>query len=227
MGKGWIRLAGIAGILFVVLVAIPGFASGSPPDPADPASKYLSYYQDHRSAIIAGTFIAAAANFFVVFFIGGLLSALRRLGGSALLLIAALTALILTGGIALLGGILTTLAAFRVGEAHHVDAETIRLLADGSSICFTLLGFTIAAWLAATGMLMSATRLFPTWLSWVAAVGAVLELVGTVALFSTTGAFSPGGPAGLLFGLLPFAVFTVGTSIVMVMRGDAMEGAGA
>ena len=227
MDKGWIRIAGIMGIIFIVLVAVPGFATGAPPDPADPAAKYLSYYQDHRSAIIATTFLGALADFFVVFFLGGLLVALRRLGASPIFLIAALTALILTGGLATTGGLLTATAAFRVGGSAHVDAETIRLLADGSAIAFTLLGGGIAAFLVATGMMMKKARFFPTWLSWVAFVGALAEVVGTVSVFNATGQFSPEGFTGLLLGLLPFTVFVLATSIILLMRGNAMESATA
>ena len=225
MEKGWIRLAGIAGIIFILLVAIPGFASGAPPDPSDPSSKFLSYYQDHRSALIAATFLGVVADFFVVFFLGGLLMALRRLGGSPMLIVAALTALILTGAVATIGGLLSATAAFRVGGSQHVDAETIRLLSDGSAIAFTLLGPTIAGFLVATGVMMAKVRLFPAWLAWIAWVGAVLELIGSVGVFNTTGAFSPEGALGLVFGLLPFAVFVLATSIVMVTRGAAMDSA--
>ena len=144
-----------------------------------------------------------------------------------MLIVAALAALILTGALAATGGIFTITAAFRVGGSQHADAETIRLLADGSAIAFTVLGPTIAAFLVATGLMMSKARHFPAWLAWVAWVGAALELVGSASVFSTSGAFSPEGALGLVFGLLPFAVFVLATSIVMVTRGDAMESATA
>jgi hypothetical protein len=173
MDKGWVRLAGVAGIIFIVLVAVPGFATGQPPDPSDPSAKFLSYYQDHRGAIMAATFFGAVADFFVVFFLGGLLMALRRLGGSGMLIVTALAALIITGALAAAGGLLMATAAFRVGEAQHIDAETLRALIDGSNIAFILLGPPIAAFFVATGAMMAKARFFPTWLAWVGWVGAL------------------------------------------------------
>jgi len=223
MDKGWIRLAGIAGIIFFLLVAVPSFLSGSPPDPSDPSSKFVTYYQDNRSALITASLLGTLGDIFAVVFIGGLIFALRRLGASLVLLVAALSAFILTGALATTGGIFQIATAFRVSAAQHVDAETIRLLADASAIAFTLIGVSVAALLAAMALMFARVRFFPMWLAWVAGVGAVLEVVGAFSVYGTTGAFSPEGFLGLIFGLLPFAVFVVATSIIMVMRGDAIE----
>lgn len=224
MGKVSTRMAGIAGILFILLIALPGFASGAPPDTDKPATEFLKYVQENRSGILVGDFFGGLADVFVVFFIGGLLMALRRLGAAPALLVGSVVALVLTGAVATVGGVLSAAAAFRLGGAQHVDAETIRVLMDASSAAFTLISFSLAAFLLVNAMMMSSVRLFPTWLAWLAGVGALVELAVPASLFGTSGFYSLEGPVGLL-GLLPFALFTLGTSIVMVVRGAAMDAA--
>jgi uncharacterized protein DUF4386 len=220
-----VRTAGIAGIAFFVLIALPGFVTGSPPDPGDPATKFLSYATDHRSGIIAAGYLGVAANFFALAFLAGLIVALRRLGASPLLLVAAFGGLLLAGAANAAGTTLTLSSAFRLNGSQHIDAESVRMLTDASAISFTMIAFPIALFMLASGLMMQSARLFPNWLALVGMIGAAVELVGTLAVFSTTGAFSPEGPLGLVLGLLPFGIFVLATSIVMVMRGAAMESA--
>jgi Domain of unknown function (DUF4386) len=224
MGKVSTRVAGIAGIIFILLIALPGFASGAPPDTDKPATEFLKYVQENRSGILVGTFFSGLADVFVVFFIGGLVMALRRLGAAPLLLIASVVALVLTGAVATVGGLLQVGAAYRLNGAQHVDAETIRLVYDASTAAFVLISFSLAAFLLVNGMMMASVRLFPTWLAWLGMVGAAVELVGTPSLFGTSGFYSLEGAVGII-GLTPFALFTLGTGIVMVIRGPAMDAA--
>lgn len=226
MGKVSTRWAGIAGIIFVLLIAVPGFASGAPPDTADPAAKFLSYFQTNRSGILVATFFGGLANIPVVFFVGGLLVALRRLGAAPALLIAALTGLILTGGLASVGGLLNAAAAFRLDGAQHVDAESIRMLSDASALAFTLLSFTTAAFLLPLALMLASVRRFPTWLAWVAGVGAILELAVAPSMFRNSGGYALNGAVGLL-GLIGIAVPMLATAIVMVIRGQAIDAAPA
>lgn len=223
MVKSSVRVGGIAGIFFVVLVAVPGFATSQPPDATDPASKFLAYYQDHRSALIASAFLGTAGIFFAAFYLGGLMVAFRRLGGAPALIVAAITGLIITGSVATAGALFTTTAAYRVNGAQHVDAETVRALADASAISFTLIGLPIAAFFAACGLIMVKARFFPAWLAAVAGIAAAAEVVGSAGVFATSGAFAPGGVLGLILGLLPFTLFVLATSIIMITRGDDME----
>lgn len=223
MVKSPIRVGGIAGIFFIVLVAVPGFATGQPPDAADPASKFLAYYQDHRSALIGAAFLGTAAIFFAAFYLGGLVVAFRRVGGAPALIVAAITGLIIAGGVATAGALVTTTAAYRVNGAQHVDAETVRALADAGAIAFLLIGLPLAAFLAASGLIMANARFFPTWLAAFAGIAAAAEVVQSAGVFATSGAFAPGGVLGLVLGLLPFTLFVLASSIILMARGDAME----
>jgi hypothetical protein len=150
--------------------------------------------------------------------------ALRRLGAAPALLVGSVVAVVLTGALATVGGLLTSTAAYRVGGSQHVDPETIRLIWDGSGVAFSLISFTLAAFLLTNAMMMASVRLFPMWLAGLAAVGTVVELVVPASLFGTSGFYSLEGPVGIL-GLAPFGLFALGTSIVMVVRGPAMDAA--
>ena len=227
MDKSTIRVGGLAGILFVLLIAVPSFATGQPPDPGDPASKFLTYYQDHRTAIVAATFLGTVGTFFAAFYLGGLVAAFRRLGGAPALIVAAVTGLIISGALATAGGLFGAVAAYRVNRPQHVDAETVRALADAGAFSFTLIGLPLASFLAASALLMMKARFFPTWLAAFAGVAAALEAVGAAGVFADSGAFAPGGVLGLILGLLPLAIFLLATSVVMFVRGDSLEGSTA
>ena len=225
MGRLSTRSAGIAGVIFVILIAVPGFASGAPPSTDDPAAKFATYIASNRSGLIFASIAGAAADFFVVFFLGGLYTALRRLGASAGLLIASLIAILLTGASAAAGGVIQAATAFRFNGPQHVDASIAQLAVDISAMAFVLAGFTLAAFLLVTAAMMSTAGRFPRWLAWVGFIGAPLEVIGVLTAVGTSGFFGLEGPAGLVFGLLPFGIFMLSTSIVMIVRGAAIDGA--
>ena len=220
------KTTGLIGIVFVLMVAIPGFLAGSPPDPDAPASKFLTFYQSNRSALLAGTFIPTGGVILGIFFISGLVSALRRSEATPTPLpIVAFTGFVFTGFLATLGGVVTAGAAFRMGGAQHIDAETLRFASDFANISFTLIGFPAAAFFLASGLVMRASTAFPGWLAVLGWVCAVLAVVGTFGLFATSGAFAPGGALGLLLGLAPFVVFALATSIYMIVRSARLDAA--
>jgi hypothetical protein len=213
------RVAGICGILFFVGVAVPGFATGGPPDPSDPAAKWLAYYTDHHSGLVATPLFAMFGTFFAFFFFAKLISTLREAEPAPRpLTMVAIISVSVTAAMAAVGGILAAAAAFRLGTSEHVDAVTLLALNDASAITLTLLGVPVAAFFAAEGVLIRSSGRLPAWLGVVYLVAALLELVGPFSLLSTTGAFSPNGIAGLFFGLLPLAVVIISTSIVMLAR---------
>jgi hypothetical protein len=220
------RTTGLIGIVFVLMVAVPGFLAGQPPDPDAPASKFLTYYQSNRSALLAGQFIPTGGLMLGIFFIGGLVSALRRAEATPTPLpIVSLVGFVFTGVLATVGGLVSAAAAFRMGGTQHIDAETLRFASDVSSFFFTLIGFPIAAFFVATGLVMRVSSAFPAWLAVLAWVAAILEVVGTFGVFATSGAFAPGGALGLLLGLAPFVVFVLATSIVMIVRSGRLDAA--
>jgi len=218
------RTTGLIGIVFVLMVAIPGFLAGQPPDPDAPASKFLSFYQSNRSALLAGAFVPTGGVVLGIFFISGLVSLLRRAETTPTPLpIVTFTGFVFTGVLATLGGVVTAAAAFRMGGAQHIDAETLRFASDFSNMSFTLIGFPGAAFFLATGLVMRASTAFPGWLAVLAWVCAILAVVGTFGIFATSGAFAPGGALGLLLGLAPFVVFVLATCVFMVVRSARLD----
>jgi hypothetical protein len=221
------RIAGIAGIIFVIATAVPGFASGQPPDGGDPAAKFLAYYQDNRSGLIAAALLGAFGTIFAIFFFAKVITTMRRAeGGTGTLSVAAILSITMVATMATIGGVLSVATAFRVGSAEHADALTIVTLNDASSITFTFLGVPLAAFFVAEGLLIMGTRQLPAWLGILTLVAAALEALGALAVLGKSGFFSPSGAAGLLFGLLPLAVFVVATSIVMLSRPARFDSVG-
>jgi hypothetical protein len=220
------RTAGIAGILFFVGVAIPGFVSGGPPDGSDPAAKFLTYYQSNRSALIVSDFLATVATFFALFFFAKLITTLRRAEGEpGTLSVAAIIAISMVATMATIGGVISAATAFRVGGAEHIDAVTLVALNDASNIVFVLLGIPLAAFFVAQGYLIIATKQLPQWLGILMLVAATLEALGSLAILSTSGFFSPNGASGFVLSLLPLGVVVIATSIVMLARPARFDGA--
>ena len=217
------RVAGIAGILFVVAAAVPGFASGSPPDPSDPASKFLSYTSDNRSALILAQVLAMVGTFFAFFFFAKIVSAMRRVGGSGNpLTLAGIISIAVVATLASVGGVLQVVAAYRLARGEHVDALTVQALSDASATCFAFIGMPFAAFFISQGVLLRASSA-PRWLGVVWPIAGLLEAVGTFTVLGTGSFFSPMGGAGLIFGLLPFGLTTLATSITMLVRPAAFE----
>jgi hypothetical protein len=161
----WEQYGALAGLVFVILVVVGAFIAGAPPSPDDSIRKVAEYYQDHTGAIKAGAFLTGLASVAFLWFLGSLWSSLRRsedtrrlatiaTGGGIVGLILAVTAFALNATVAI--------AIDSAGATQGVNPKFIYLL---SVVIGGMGNFGIAVLVAATGVAILRTRVFPAWLA--------------------------------------------------------------
>jgi hypothetical protein len=208
----WERLGPLAGILAVVLfvVGVIVIEGGSPPGDDAAPQEYLSYYQDNDDTILLGGVIFQLGAVFFLWFLGHLRARLALAEGG----VQRLTA------IAFGGGLIATTCALLIPGADEAGALSNEQITPDAAVVFNNFGdtffigaeFAAAALLAATGLVVLATRVLPRWLGWVSLVFALWLLI------------APVGWAALIFAV-PLWIIVV--SLLLFMRPTVAEPAPA
>jgi len=170
----WIPLSGI---VFVVLVVLDVAAfSNSTPSASSSGSKVAAYYDAHQGREIFAAFLLAASAPFLALFGVQLASALRQTRATS-----ELWRRLLTVGTAVAAAmvLLAALIHFALADsADHLAGDGIRALnyvdSDGWIAWNAALGIMM---LGAAGLLLTAERLLPRWLSWVALAAGILLFI--------------------------------------------------
>jgi hypothetical protein len=178
--RRWEPIAPLAGVIAVVLWVVSFFVlegATNPPDQGTP-EEVLAYYEEDSGAILAGNYLFALAVPFFLWFLGSLRSLLWRAeSGVARLATVAFGSGVGTA-IVLLGFTVPSIAgALAIDEDEPLSAEaaqTLWILQDGF---FVAAWFTLAAFFAATAVVVLRTRALPQWLAWVSLLFAVGVLV--------------------------------------------------
>jgi hypothetical protein len=202
------RLGPLAGIVAVVLFVV-GVAviegTGAPDENATPQD-YLSYYQDDDDTILIGGVIFQLGAVFFLWFLGHLRARLALAEGG----VQRLTA------IAYGGGLIATTCALLLPGPDEAGALSNEDITPDAAVALNNLGdaffigaeFAAAALLAATGLIVLATRALPRWLGWVSLVFALWLLI------------APVGWAALIFAV---PLWTIVVSVLLFMRPTVAE----
>jgi hypothetical protein len=202
----WPKVGASFGIIAAVLLILTFVfgPSDSPPGFDDSAAQVREFIQDHRGELQATIALQFAAIAAFLWFLGSVFFRLRAAEPAARLSAAALVG----GALVAVGGLVGSAAG---GAAtYHVDtlgADGVLALWDLSSFCylFFLVGFSVLA--GATGALALRAAALPRLLGTYSALAAVYGfIVGVIASFSETGAFSPSDGA---LGLIAFLLFVI------------------
>jgi len=217
----WTGVLGLAAILAQILAAIVASVAGSAP-PVDDPVKFLTFARNSQ---------LASTTVLMLFFIGfslfiGFIAGLRAIAVAAAPEHEWLATTVFGAGVVLtvlgLVGNGLALAVVGIAASNHADAAQIRLLFETER----LLGgapwlVPSAFYLGAAGSLGAVTKILPRWLALAGWIGAVLVMA---AAFSAYGASDPqafwsvnGSVTFLAF--LPFWVWTLGASVVLVRQG--------
>lgn len=194
------KVAGAAGILFIAATLVSAFVVSPPPSPDEPAAKFLAYYSEHRTALLAQMMIGLLATIPAIAFVAGLWNLLRSEEGEGGIL--APTAAI---GFIVSGAVVTVVTGWTGALGYLADGNG---LDEGSARTLSLLGTVFgtsglfvgfATMEAASAYVLLKGSVLPKWLGW---IGLVAALLGLVAVFSVakSGAFAP-------FGVFSFAAF--------------------
>jgi hypothetical protein len=202
-----------AGLVAVALLIVGFFLPGTPPKANDSAVKITHYLIDKRGSLLAAQLIIGLGLAFFVFWLGALRSHLRGPtddGGAA---VAAVAGGLIGAALTLAGSAVVAATVFKVAKVG--DLTLNRALFDTFGALFAISGFGFAVLIGAASASGARSGALPGWLIGTGFGIAVLQLVGTLALVSTSGFFA----AGEAFGFIVFLVgvaWIVATSVVML-----------
>jgi hypothetical protein len=227
------RLGAAAGILMAILAGVGFGLFGSPPKADHLNNEYTDYLKDKRGKILLSTeLIGLAFAFFLLF-----LAALRtHLGGRAVgtttttvgtavdaegdrtlinaAVLGASVAVALTlAGIAVLAGL-----AFKAASVN--TDEVNRALFDVSNALVAISGFSFALFFACVGIVALGNGTLPRPWALIALLLAVVNVLGTLAVFAKSGLFANGGAWAMIAGIAS-TVWILGTAILMFRDASA------
>jgi hypothetical protein len=205
------RIGAVAGILFFVAV-VANFLTPETPDADDPNVTIVQELADDRTGHIASVYLNGLAAIFFVLFAAGLWALLRRAeterGASVLVL---------------LGGVASSAVILVAGTVYYAlvnaadDARgpvAVRALFELQETVFLAVGWTLAIFYAGAALSSLGARSLPAWLTWPAALLAVLFPICLLGLFSEE---DEGGVLGGIFfiALVVNFLWILAASIVM------------
>jgi hypothetical protein len=211
----WQRITGAFGLAWIVLFALGGIAlQGQPPAYDAPIGETRDFFGAHGGRYLWGDYIAGLAFVLCLLpFVVGLRSVLGAAEGGPQIG----SRLVLIGGVAtvIVGDAATAfLDALALGGADDFSDATIRLLLQLDAVAIAAIGLPMALTVIAAGTVIWRTGVLPRWLAAVAALSALLHIVGA----SFVAADDADGP--LFFtrfaGLIAFAVFVAASSVTLI-----------
>jgi hypothetical protein len=195
------RLVRAAGILFAVTILVSEILKGDSPSPTGPAQEIATFFEDHRSTILAGAYVQMLALFLLAFLFAASANELLpqealsgRLGRIGLVLV-----LVAYTGYIFLTAALAFGAAVDAGPAVGKALWEIRFVAE------SFINFPVALLVGAVAF-ASGGAVPRRWYRWFSLVVALAFLIGG-ATFARNGFFAPDGGYGfILFWLVPLWV---------------------
>ena len=207
---GW--LGPLSGVMASVLFRVGFFLPGSPPKADDSVAEISSFLVDKRDSILTGDVLIGVGGVFLVAFAASLathVTATMRESdhGLAGLIrsLAVMAVTLLTAGVAVLNGIV-----FKSGG----DAGIVRFGFDTGSALLIICGFAFGGFFAAVALANARSHAFPSWMTTLAGVAALAQVLSCMALFTKSGFFANGGAMGFIAPLLG-TVFVLSASAMM------------
>lgn len=209
------RSAGYAGIAFVVLVLLGSFLPGVPPPPDAAPATVGAYLDAHRTMWqVAGWLVFPQLAFFLWFVVQ--LRAYLRLapqiddGLGTYLLVGGIVA----AGFAALIGVSQVVLGFRA--ATDLGLPAIRVLYDIFNAAGALILGPAAIMMVAASNSGRRHASLPSGLVLLGYIAAIGAIVGTLSVFFQSGFLAMGGIGSVIVGLLPFALWILWSSIVLI-----------
>jgi hypothetical protein len=216
----WLKIAGIAGILFLVTFFVQFLVGPQGPEFNAKSSDVVSFYSQNQTGIELMTLMVCLFAVLYGLFLAGIWGMLRRTNAAWL---ATLGLVVGIGGSALLFvgyAINLALASYASGNPN-VDAAVVAPLFKTASLLTMLLnsvtdGISVLAFSVAillSGLVVGRAR----WLAYAGVFG------GSMFLLSSLAVFDPAGPAQLaaLLGTAGWYIWLVGFSIRLIRGGGA------
>ncbi len=224
----WPKVGASMGIVAAVLLIL-GFVlgpSGTPPGFGDSAGEVREFILDNHGKLQTTIALGFATLVALAWFLGSVFYRLRAAEPSA-----RLSAVALTGGVALIAAALGGLSAEAAALYHAstLGADSVQSLWDLSvfAYLFVFVGFAVLA--AATGALGIRAKAVPNAVCFYSVIVAIYSfVVGLVGSFSESGVFSPADGALGLIAFLGIIVWllAMGATLVREPRAPDLGGRG-
>jgi hypothetical protein len=182
VGARWERWSPLSGAIFAVLVIAGNLLQGAtPPLHGDP-SEAAAFYAGSPLMIALGMSLSLISLFFLAWFLSALRQALLLREGQP----GTLSTLAFGGGLTALGllaaGFSFNAAGALRAQNNTITADIAVVFYDGGAILMGLAAtLALAIMLAATAVATHRFKVFRSWFGWLAAVLAVVGLLGPVA----------------------------------------------
>ncbi len=216
------RSAGYAGIAFIVLVIVAALLPGTPPTPAAPASDVATFLDAHRSVWLFCGWLGLPAVAFFLWFIVQLRAYLRLVPQ----LDDGLPTYLFAGGVvggmvALLLSLVQIVLGFR--SSAELGLPAIRVLYDVFNAGGALIFLPTSVIVFAASHSGRRHKSLPGGLVIMGYIATAGAIISTLSVFFATGFLAMGGLGTLIIGLLPFTIWTIWTSIVLIRtpRGES------
>jgi len=207
-----VRWGGVAGLGYAVLAVIAWFVPGTDaPRVDDSPATIVTFFTDNRAQVLTQAFLFSAAAALLVWFAAALAQTLRERAPGSDIPGALLGGIVLIAALMLMGSALTASIAYRGGDPG-VTVGAFNL----AQLTFTMYGVAAAVPFTAMAVGILRTHVLPVWMGWLAALCAVLGVVGALFIGRTGGALVPGGPVVTFIPFLAYTLFVVLASAFMV-----------
>ena len=215
-GRKWDAAAGIG---FAVFTLVGFLLPGAPPKADDPTAKITAFFGDHRKELLIGNFLIGLAALMYLWFLGAFRSYLRAAEGGE----GRLSAAAFGGGVA---GIVLLLVGAGVINGVTLDLakhgggspDVVRAVFDASGAFFAIAGFAFAAFFAAASCSGARSGALPSWAYWTGSVVALIQVLGGISLFATSGAFASGGAFTTFVAPTTGTLWVVAISVLLMRR---------
>jgi len=210
------------GIGFAVLAVVGLALPGTPPKASDSTAKIISFSADHRSDILAASFVFGLAAVLFLWFLGSLRSYLRAgEGGEGRLSAAAFGGgvagiVLLLTGVGVLNGI-----AFELARTPGADPNVTRAVFDAGSAVIAVASFGFVVFFGAASCSAARSGALPPWAYWAGSLVTVAQALAGLALVAKTGFFAT-GEAMPTFVAPTLALLWVVTVSVVIVRRDGV-----
>jgi hypothetical protein len=212
-------LPAFAALLFAVLFLLSGFVVPAPPDVNATGFQVQQYLSDHSDALAASGYLGVAAGVPFLIALAFIRRRLTTLGGW--------TADTFFGGGILLAAAATTSLLIGLGLALHADRvapDTARTLVDAQRFLAPAATGAVFAMALAAAVASLRHAALPRWVGLASAAYAAYEVVESVTIVGSHGAFGPGEAINTI-GTLAFLPWFVAVASGLSRAGDEARGA--
>jgi hypothetical protein len=220
--RQWEQVGAAAGIGFVALLLASVFIAPAPPHIDASTSKILTYYADHRTALLNGAMLNGLGAILFLWFLGHLRHVLQRAEGG----VEALSPIVFAAG--------TTMAALAficilpqatlafVSDQTEIGGNPalVRVLYDLNNLATATIMLSAGLFVGTTALAMVLKELVSPVLGWLGLVVAAVLVAGGIAGFYNS-TYSSVWTVLTYGGLVAFAAFILAASVGMLASPEA------